>query len=150
GVGSCPARYAPHRPGRPSRDGASMDAPQRQRQQGGVVSGEGMFGLAGFSEPSRGGGLSGGHPDAVSKRGERPGPRDSQGREPAWALAAHGGGLAWGALPAGEGPAWLVSSALWWRWHAPAAQRAWGGGASGAHGAVALPRDRRIPGGGRP
>jgi hypothetical protein len=98
-----------------------MEAPQRHRPPWGVVSVDGIFWLAGFAEPSRGEWRSGWNPDAGSKLREHPGPRHSRLREPARARDAHGVGLELGALPACEGPEWLVERALGWRWQAPEA-----------------------------
>jgi hypothetical protein len=123
GVGSRTSCLAAQRAGRPPREGASVDAAQRHRDQWSLVVGDGIVWLACVEESSRGRWLSGRNPDAISKRGECPRPRHHQVRAPACALDDHGVGLELGALPAGECAELLVSRALWWRWRASCSWR---------------------------
>src|SRR5215831_18514799 len=105
------------------RQGAPVDATQRDWDQWGVVVGDGIFWLARLQESSGSGRLSGLHADPVPKRRECPRTRDYQVRQPACALDDDGVGLELGPLPAGECPELLVSRALWGWGQAPKAYR---------------------------
>ena len=112
--------------------------------------GDGIFRLARVQASSGRRGRSGLHADAVSQRRACPRTRDDQVRQPACARDDHRVGVELAALAAGQRPAWLVSCPLWWRGHALATDWDGGRGPQVTHGAVALRRDGRIPGGGGP
>src|SRR5439155_26644684 len=103
---SCPAASLDRRE---DRQGAPVDAAQRDWDQWGVVVGDGIFWLARLQESSGSGGLSGLHADAVSKRRECPRTRDYQGWQPACTLDDHGVGVELATLSAGQCFELLVS-----------------------------------------
>src|SRR5439155_25760300 len=78
GVGSRASFHASGLAGGPDRQGASVDAVERHRDQWGMVVGDGIFCLARVEESSRGGWFSRLNADPVSKRRECAGTRHHQ------------------------------------------------------------------------